>query len=92
LTKNLKIKKLKIKKLKYIKIKSFFIKRAKKSINYELDLLKNAKIFSIFSILLLESIDLSTSIQKTFYYKLQEEIKYKVKRILKQKDQSYLIK
>ncbi len=68
-TKNLKTKKLS-KKLNYIKVKSFFVKKIKKLINYELDLLKNVKIFLIFYILLLKLIDLSTSIQETFYYKL----------------------
>ncbi len=92
MTKNLKIKKLRIKKLKYIKIESFFIKKTKKLINYKLDLFKNVKIFSIFYILLLKSIDLNTSIQKIFYYKSQENNKYKVKQILKQQDQNYLVK
>ncbi len=69
LTKNLKIKKLKKRKLNYVKVELFFIKIIKKSINYKLDLLKNVKVFSIFYILLLKSIDLNISIQKTFYYK-----------------------
>ncbi len=61
LTKNLKIKK-KSKKLNHVKIKSFFIKAIKESINYELDLLKNVKVFLIFYISLLELFDLNTSI------------------------------
>ncbi len=69
LTKNLKIKKLKKRKLNYVKVELFFIKIIKKSMNYKLDLLKNVKVFSIFYILLLKSIDLNISIQKTFYYK-----------------------
>jgi len=68
LTKNLKIKK-KSKKLNYVKIELFFIKVVKESINYELDLLKNAKVFLIFYISLLESVDSNTFIQKTFHYK-----------------------
>jgi len=68
LTKNLKIKK-KSKKLNHIKIELFFIKAVKESINYELDLLKNAKVFLIFHISLLESVDFNTFIQKTFHYK-----------------------
>ena len=71
-TKNLKIRKLS-KKLNYVKVKSFLVKRAKRLINYELDLLKNAKVFLVFYILLLKLIDSSTSIQKTFHYKLQKE-------------------
>ncbi len=69
LTKNLKIKKLKKRKLNYVKVELFFIKIIKKSINYKLDLLKNVKVFLILYILLLKSIDLNISIQKTFYYK-----------------------
>jgi hypothetical protein len=72
LTKNLKIKK-KSKKLDHVKVESFFIKVVKESVNYELDLLKDARVFLVFYISLLESVDLSTSIQKTFHYKVQEE-------------------
>ncbi len=61
LTKNLKIKK-KSKKLNHVKIESFFIKAIKKLVNYELDLPKDAKVFLVFYISLLESIDLNTSI------------------------------
>ncbi len=53
LTKNLKIKK-KSKKLDHVKVESFFIKAIKESINYELDLSKNVKVFPMFYILLLE--------------------------------------
>ncbi len=91
LTKNLKIKK-KSKKLDHVKIELFFIKVIKEPINYELDLSKNVKVFPIFYISLLELVDLNTSIQETFHYKAQKESRYKVKRILKQQDQSYLIK
>ncbi len=61
LTKNLKTRK-KSKKLDHIKVESFFIKVVKGSINYELDLPKDAKVFLVFYISLLESIDLNTSI------------------------------
>jgi hypothetical protein len=91
LTKNLKIRK-KSKKLDHVKVESFFIKAVKESINYELDLPKNAKVFLVFHISLLELVDLSTSIQKTFHYKAQKESWYEVERILKQQGQSYLIK
>jgi hypothetical protein len=91
LTKNLKIRK-KSKKLNHVKIESFFIKTIKKSVNYELDLLKNAKVFLVFHISLLKLADLSTSIQKTFHYKSQEENRFEVKEILKKKDQQYLVK
>jgi len=91
LTKNLKIRK-KSKKLNHVKIESFFIKAVKESINYELDLSKNAKVFLVFHISLLKSVDSSTSIQKTFHYKAQEKSWYEVKEILEQQDQNYLIK
>ena len=91
LTKNLKIRK-KSKKLDHVKIESFFIKVVKKSINYELDLFKNVKVFLVFYISLLESVDLNTLIQKTFHYKSQEKNRFEVKKILKKKDQQYLVK
>jgi len=59
--KNLRTRKLS-KKLNYIKVESFLVKKTKRSINYELDLLKNAKVFLVFYISLLKSIDSSTSI------------------------------
>ena len=61
LTKNLTIRKLN-KKLNHTKIGSFFIKAVKKSVNYELSLLKNTRIHSIFHINVLESADLNTFI------------------------------
>jgi hypothetical protein len=91
LTKNLKTKK-KSKKLDHVKVESFFIKAVKKSINYELDLLKNAKVFLIFHISLLESVDLSTFIQKTFHYYSQKENRFEVEKILEKSDQRYLVK
>jgi hypothetical protein len=91
LTKNLKIRK-KSKKLNHVKIESFFIKAVKKSVNYELDLSKDARVFLVFYISLLESVDLSTSIQKTFHYKSQEKNRFEVKKILKKKGQQYLVK
>ena len=91
LTKNLKTRK-KSKKLDHVKVKSFFIKIVKESINYELDLPKNAKVFLVFHISLLELVDLNTSIQETFHYKSQKKNQFKVKRILEKKDQQYLVK
>ena len=61
LTRNLKTKK-KSKKLNHVKVEPFFIKIIKGSINYELDLPKDAKVFLVFYVSLLESIDPSTSI------------------------------
>ena len=90
-TKNLKTKKSS-KKLNHVKVESFFIKRAKRSINYELDLLKDAKVFSIFHISLLKLVDSSTPIQNTFHYKSQKEIEFVIEKILEQRNQQYLIK
>jgi len=92
LTKNLKIKKSRIRKLNYVKVGPFLIKKAKESVNYKLDLPKNARVFSIFHILLLESADSSISIQKVFYYKTQKDNRYKIKQILEQQGQKYLVK
>jgi hypothetical protein len=91
LTKNLKIRK-KSKKLDHVKVKSFFIKAVKESINYELDLPKNVKVFLVFHISLLKSADLSTSIQETFHYHSQKKNRFEVERILEKRDQRYLVK
>jgi hypothetical protein len=60
-TKNLKTRKPN-KKLNHVKVESFLIKRIKGPINYELDLPKDAKVFSIFHVSLLELVDPSTPI------------------------------
>jgi hypothetical protein len=78
--------------LNHVKVESFLVKKAKKSVNYELDLLKDAKVFLIFHISLLKSVDLSTSIQNTFHYKSQKKIEFVIEKILEQRDQQYLIK
>ena len=80
LTKNLTIKRLN-KKLNYTKIESFFIKAVKESVNYELSLFKNIRIYSIFYINILESADLSILIQKDFHFENSEKA-YTVERIL----------
>ena len=90
LTKNLTTKRS-TKKLNYNKIESFLVKTIKESINYELSLFKNICIHSIFYVNMLKSADSNTSIQKKFHYENSEE-EYTVKRILKKKNQSYLIK
>jgi hypothetical protein len=91
LTKNLKIRK-KSKKLDHVKVEPFFIKAVKESVNYELDLSKDARVFLVFYISLLESVDPSTSIQETFHYYPQEENRFEVERILEKKGQRYLVK
>ena len=74
------------KKLNYIKVKSFFVKKTKKLINYELDLFKNVKIFLVFYILLLELANSITSLQDIFYFHSQKEKQYKIEKILQQKN------
>jgi len=91
LTKNLKIRK-KSRKLNHVKIESFFIKEVKRSVNYELDLLKNVRVFLVFYISLLKSVDPSTPIQETFHYHSQEKNRFEVERILEKKSQRYLVK
>jgi len=91
LTKNLKIRK-KSKKLNHVKIESFFIKVVKKLVNYELDLLKNVKVFLVFYVSLLKSVDLSTFIQGIFHYYSQKKNRFEIKRILEKRDQRYLVK
>ena len=91
LTKNLWIKKSS-KKLNHKKIRLFYIKAAREEVSYELHLSTDIRIHSVFHISLLESADLSTPIQETFHYETQKETEFKVKEILQQKDQHYLIK
>ena len=90
-TKNLK-RKDKRKKLNFVKIEAFFIKKIKKLKNYELNLLKNAKVHLIFNISLLKSIDFNTFIQETFHYEKQKKKEFEIKKILKEKKDQYLIK
>jgi hypothetical protein len=91
LTKNLKTKK-KSKKLDHVKVESFFIKEVKGLVNYELDLPKDAKVFLVFHISLLELVDPNTPIQETFHYHPQEKNRFEVERILEKKGQRYLVK
>ena len=91
LTKNLKIKQLS-KKLNHQKIKSFFIKAVKRSVNYKLKLSLNTQIHSIFHIFLLESANFETSIQIMLNNFKEYKNEYEIERILKQKNQKYLIK
>ena len=91
-TKNLKIDKKKSKKLDHVKVESFFIKVVKGRVNYELNLLVDAKVFPIFHVFILESAHLETSIQTTFHYKSQENQEYEVEQILQQQGQQYFVK
>ena len=67
LTKNLKTR-IPSKKLDYIKVGPFFIKEVKGSQNFELELLKDAKVYPVFYISLLEPADPGTLIQQTFNF------------------------
>ena len=52
----------------YVKVGLFLVKRKKGELNYELDLLKDAKIHPVFYISLLEPAHPDTLLQTTFYY------------------------
>ena len=90
-TKNFKKNKNKNKKLNSIKVEAFFIKKIKIFKSYKLNLSKNVKIHLIFNIFLLKLIDSNTFIQKIFRYNTWKK-KFKVKIILKQENQKYLVK
>ena len=95
ITKNLRYRKKnrkRSKKLNQVKVESFFIKAIKESINYELNLSQNVKVFSIFHISLLKSTNSNTFIQNTFHYEAQKEDEYEMKNILKKRDAKYLVK
>ena len=91
LTKNLKTKKLS-KKLNHVKIGPFFIKKINRLKIYKLNLFKKIKVFSVFDISLLKSVDPDISIQKISHFESNKEELYTIKNILKRKDQHYLIK
>ena len=80
------------KKLNHVKIDSFFIKKQKKSINYEMNLFLNIKIHSIFHVSLLKLVDQNTFIQNTFHFQYEKKNENEIKTILTQNDQRYLIK
>jgi len=91
LTKNLKTRKPS-KKLDHVKVESFLVKKTKGPVNYELDLPKDAKVFPVFHISLLEPADASTPLQDTFHFKPQEKEQFEVEKILEHKGQKFLIK
>ena len=91
-TKNLKINKGKNKKLDHVKVESFFIKNIKKLMNYELNLLVDAKVWLVFHVSLLKSTHSKILVQTTFRYQKQKDQKYEIERILRQEGQQYLVK
>ena len=60
----------------------FFVKKIKKLVNYKFDLFVNVKVFLVFYILLLKLVDLIMFLQNIFYFYLQKEKQYKIKKIL----------
>ena len=80
-------------KLDHKKIGSFFIKKQKNKLNYELDLPKKMKIYPIFYISLLEPANSETPVS-TKPPKLLSENKYKIEKIIDYdyKNQQYFIK
>jgi len=78
--------------LNHVKVESFLVKKIKKSVNYELDLFKDVKVFLVFYISLLKSANSITPLQDTFYFHSQKEEQYEVEKILQQEGQKYLIK
>jgi hypothetical protein len=67
LTKNLRTRRL-TKKLDKVKVRLFFISKQISLVNFRLKLLKDAKIYLVFYISLLEPADAKTLVQKDFYY------------------------
>jgi len=67
LTKNLKTRRPS-KKLNHVKVGPFKIKKIKSLVNYELNLLLDAKVHPVFHISLLELADPETPLQETFHF------------------------
>ena len=60
--------------------------------NYHLKLPLDTGIHPIFNILFLELVDLSLPLQKIFYYKVDNGGKYKLKKIIRKRDNKFEIK
>jgi len=69
-------------KLDHVKVGPFLIIRERGPVNYELQLLLDAKIYPVFYILILEPVDPNTPLQETFYYEIEEEDEFKAEKIL----------
>ena len=67
LTKNLRTKRG-TKKLDHVKVGLFLIAERRGELNYQLELLKDAKVHPMFYISLLEPVDLDSPLQTTFHY------------------------
>jgi hypothetical protein len=80
-TKNLRTKRLS-KGLDNVKVRPFLISKRNRLVIYTLELPLDIKVHPRFYISLLEPANLETLLQRTFRYKLEEENKYKVERIV----------
>ena len=89
--KNLKTKRLN-KKFDYLKVGPFLIKNVKGPVNYKFQLPQEAKIYPVFYVLLLEKAGDNELVAMDFGYEPEEDNVYKIKRILDQKENQYLIK
>jgi hypothetical protein len=59
--------------LNYVKVGLFLISKQNGLVTYTLELLLDIKIYPRFYVKLLELADLETLVQKTFYYKVEED-------------------
>jgi hypothetical protein len=59
--------------LDYVKVGLFLISKQNGPVTYTLELLLDTKIYPRFYVKLLEPVDLETLVQKTFYYKVEED-------------------
>jgi hypothetical protein len=82
--------------LNSVKVGPFLILDQKRPVTYTLDLPADAKIHPRFHINMLELADPATPLQKTFYFKTEEDSVFEVERILAHQDNGngteYLIK
>ena len=80
------------KKLDYVKVGLFKITDAFGPVNYRFKLPINSKIYPVFHIFLLEKALNKTPVATTFDFKPQKDNVYEVEKILKEKNNQFLIK
>ena len=90
-TKNLKTTKPS-KKLDNIRVGPFLIDEVRGPVSYKLKLPNDARVHPVFHISLLEPADPATPLQETFHYKEPDEQTWLVEKILKHKNNQYLVK
>ena len=76
----------------YIRVGLFIISKIKGLVNYELELLIDAKIYLVFYILFLKKANPNILVITQFQYKTKKENIFEIKKILKQKGNQYFIK